>query len=202
MTLYSHREKFEKVSIMVGRIFAKLRLTPNQWTFLSLLPAVIAAYFLFLESFLYAAIFFAVASFIDLIDGSVARVTGRVTKFGAYLDTVVDRYIEGLILFGLLFATLPAFYIPHHVWIFIVLFGGMMTTYVKAAAKEKNLIQDKELKGGLLQRTERLIILFIGLLLATFDPLYLTYILVILAVLTNLSACQRFFIAWRAYRNV
>ena len=202
MTMYSHREKFEKISIKVGMIFAKLRLSPNQWTLFSLLPALIAFYFLMQGQFLLGAAFFVVSAFIDMVDGAVARVTGRVTKFGAYLDTIVDRYVEGLVLLGLVFAALPGFLIAHYVWIFIVLFGGMMTTYVKAAAKEKNLVEDKELKGGLLQRAERLIILFIGLLLAAFDPLYLTYILVLLAVLTNLSACQRFYIAWRQYRKL
>ena len=69
-----------------------------------------------------------------------------------------------------------------------------MTTYVKAAAKEKELVE-KELKGGLLERAERLIILFIGILLAYFDKFYLTYIIVVLAVLTNISALQRIIIA-------
>ena len=95
-----------------------------------------------------------------------------------------------LIVLGLFFVGLPAFYLPASVWIFIYYFGAIMTSYSKAAAKEKDLI-DKEMSGGLVERAERLIILFIGILLAVFDTMYLTYVVVLLALLTNFSALQR-----------
>ena len=201
MVLYTHREKFLGFTVKVGIIFSKLGLSPNQWTLLSLVPTFIALYFLIKEAFLQAAILFIFASFIDIVDGSVAKVTGRVTKFGGYLDNVIDRYVEGIIIFGLLFASLPnlvlsGFTIPVTALIFIYLFGGMMTTYAKASAKERDIVE-KELKGGLLQRAERLLILFVGILLAIYNPLYLTYVIAILAVLTNITAIQRIFIAFR-----
>ena len=173
MTLFKRRERFSGFSVKVGIVFSKIGLSPNQWTLLSLVPITFAFYYLINEEFLLAAGLFLISSFIDLIDGSVARVTGKETKLGAYLDTVVDRYIEGIIIIGLLFASLPDLFIPAYTWLFIYFFGAMMTTYVKAAAKEKNLIE-KELRGGLLERAERLIILFIGILLASFDKFYLT----------------------------
>lgn len=196
MTLYKRRERFSGFSVKVGIAFAKLGLSPNQWTLVTILPALVAVWFLVKEQFLWAALFFFIAAFIDLVDGSVARVTGRVTKFGAYLDTIVDRYVEGLIVFGLLFASLPNLWLPIYAWIFLYFFGALMTTYAKAAAKEKELVEE-ELKGGLMERAERLIILFIGILLAYFDPFYLTYVIVILAVLANVSALQRIWIASR-----
>ena len=201
MTFYARRSKFEKLSIKVGIGFSKLRLTPNMWTGLSLVPVLIAVYYLFFQNFLAAAVLFIISSFLDMVDGSVARVTGRVSKLGAYLDTVVDRYVEGIIIFGLLFSGLPSFYLPASAWIFLFFFGVLMTTYVKAAAKEKGLTGDRELKGGLLERAERLIILFVGILLAIWQPLYLTYVLVILAVLTNFTAIQRMLIASRMRRH-
>lgn len=200
MTLYRRRDKFAGFSVKVGIVFSKIGLSPNQWTLLSLVPITVAFYYLMNEEFLLAAVFFIISSFIDLIDGSVARVTGRVTKLGAYLDTIVDRYIEGIIIFGLLFASLPDLFIPAYAWLFIYFFGAMMTTYVKAAAKEKELVE-KELRGGILERAERLIILFIGILLASFDKFYLTYVIVVLAILANLSALQRIAIAARSGRK-
>jgi phosphatidylglycerophosphate synthase len=196
MTLYTQREKFNRLSIKIGIICSKIPLSANQWTIVSLIPAIIAFYFLTKEQFLIGAILFFVSAAIDLVDGSVARVTGTVSKFGAYLDTIIDRYVEGIIIFGLLFASLPEFLIPAYAWIFLFLFGGATTTYAKAAAKEKELIAEgKELKGGMLERAERLIILFVGMLLATINPLYLTYVLALLAVLSNISALQRIAIA-------
>jgi phosphatidylglycerophosphate synthase len=192
MALYKRRDSFQGFSIRVGIAFSKLRLSPNAWTIISLLPAFAAVYYLMQADFLIAAALFILSAFIDMVDGSVARVTGRVTRLGSYLDTVIDRYIEGIIVFGLMFAGLPGFYgIPAYAWIFVYFFGSLMTTYAKAAAKEKDLTEGKEIKGGLLERAERLIILFLGILLAIIEPVYLTYVLVLLAVLTNISAFQR-----------
>ena len=70
--------------------------------------AVIAVFFLVKQEFLVSATFFLISSFLDIVDGGVAKVTGRVSKLGAYLDTVIDRYIEGSIILGLLFLPLPA----------------------------------------------------------------------------------------------
>jgi len=190
------------VSLKIGIAFSKIGLSPNQWTLLALVPTLIALYFLIKENFLLAAIFFLISAFLEVVDGSVARVMGKVTKLGAYLDTIVDRYVEGIILFGLLFASLPSFtipilpgfVIPVYAWVFLFFFGGMLTAYAKAAAKEKNLVLE-EIKGGLLERSERLIILFLGILLAIADPLYLTYVIALLAVFTNISALQRI---WKA----
>ena len=194
MTLYKRREKFSNLSIKIGVVFSKFRLSPNQWTMISVLPVLAAVYFLYYSNFIIAAALLMISSFLDLVDGSVARVTGRSSLLGAYLDTIMDRYVEFIIILGLLFTGLPGFVLPASAWIFIYLFGAMMTTYSKAAAREKGLVRN-ELKGGILERAERLIILFVGILLAAVQPVYLTYVLVILAALTNISALQRI---WKA----
>jgi archaetidylinositol phosphate synthase len=196
MVLYKRRDRFSQFSVKVGIAFSKLPLSANEWTLLSLVPVLVAVWFLVQGQFLLAAGLFLLSAFMDLIDGSVARVTGTASKKGAYLDTVVDRYVEGLIIFGLLFAGLPGFYMPAAFWLFLYFFGAMMITYVKAAAKEKELTE-KELKGGFLERAERLIILFIGILIASFDLFYLTYTVVVLAVLSNITALQRIWAATR-----
>jgi archaetidylinositol phosphate synthase len=197
MTFYTNRERFEKLSVKLGAAFSKLGLSPNQWTMLSILPALAALYFLVNSQFLQAAAFFILSAFLDMVDGAVARVMGKATRLGAYLDTMVDRIIEFLIVLGLVFIGLPDFYLPAAVWIFIYYFGAVMTSYSKAAAKEKDLIE-KEISGGLAERAERLIILFIGILLAALDPVYLTYVIVILAFLSNFTAMQRAYIAKRS----
>ncbi len=186
--LYALRERFRRISIKVGIVFSKARLSPNHWMLLTLIPILFAFYFLVNEHFAEAALLFLLAAFFDLVDGSVARVTGKVTQTGAYLDTIMDRYVEAIIIFGLLFVSLPGYYLPAYIWLFIYLFGTMMTTYAKAAAKEK---LDKDIKGGLLERAERMIILFFGILLADYSTAYLTYIIVFLAVVSNVTALQR-----------
>jgi len=196
MVLAKRRDRFANFSVKVGLAFSKLPLSANQWTMLSLVPMFFALYFLVNQQFLLAAGLFLLSAFMDLIDGSVARVTGTVSKKGAYLDTVVDRYVEGIIILGLLFAGLPDFYLPVTAWLFVYFFGAMMTTYAKAAAKEKELTEN-ELRGGFLERAERLLILFIGILVASLDTFYLTYTIVVLAVLSNITVLQRVYSAVR-----
>jgi archaetidylinositol phosphate synthase len=197
MTFYEKRQRFENLSVRIGAAFSRLGLSPNQWTMLTIIPALLALYFLVNSQFLYAAVFFILSGFLDMVDGAVARVMGKVTKLGAYLDTMMDRYVEALIVLGLLFVSLPDFVIPASAWLFLYFMGSMLTTYAKSAAKEKELV-DKELRGGILERAERLLILFIGILLAIVDKTYLVYVIVLLAVLTNLSALQRAYIAKRS----
>ena len=184
------REKFKSISIKTGLIFGKLPLSPNQWTLFSLIPALICFYFLLKGNFLFATVFFALAAFTDVVDGAVARVQGKTTKKGAYLDTITDRYVELIIFLGLFLIELPFFYLSSNVWVFFCLFGSVMTTYSKAAAKEK-LFLESELKGGLMERPERLILLFLILLSGIFSLQYVVYLLALFAVLSNLTALQR-----------
>lgn len=197
--LYTKREIFNNLSIRVGRFFAKLKLSPNQWTLLSLLPAMASFYFLIEENFFVASIFFFIVAFIDIVDGSVARVTGRVSRKGAYLDTIADRYVEFLIIFGLFFVSYPHFIFSSKTWLMILLFGTVMTTYAKAAAFEKGLVE-RELRGGFLERAERLALLFLIILVTNFSRLYAMYLLVAAAVLTNFSALQRIVLALKSWR--
>lgn len=197
MALYKRREKIKligEISEAAGKIFAPLGLTPNQWTILALIPALLAAYFISQKEFILGALLFVVAGLIDVIDGAVARATGEVTKKGAYLDTIFDRYVEFIIILPLLFVGLPSYILPANVWLFLYLFGAMMTTYSKAAAKEKEITKE-ELRGGLLERAERLILLTIGLFAAAISINYLLFVIVVLAVLSNVSALQRISIA-------
>ncbi|MFH1895020.1 MAG: CDP-alcohol phosphatidyltransferase family protein [archaeon] len=184
------REKFKSISIKTGLIFGKLPLTPNQWTLFSLVPALICFYFLLKQDFVFAAVFFGLAAFVDVIDGAVARVQGKTTKKGAYLDTITDRYVELIVFLGLFFVSLPVFYFSSQLWIFLCLFGGLMTTYSKAAAKEK-LFLESELKGGLMERPERLLLLFFILVAGIFSLKLSLYLIVLFAVLSNLTAFQR-----------
>jgi len=193
---YGKRGRFRKYEEFIGKNFAKLGLSPNQWTTISLILAFAAFYSLIRQNFLEASVIIIITAFLDIVDGCVARTTGKACKKGAYLDTIVDRYVEFLIIFGLFFIPLPALWLPFRAWLFIYLFGAMMTTYAKSAAKEKELIKD-ELKGGILERAERMMILFAGIVIAAFNMQLLVYIIALLAILSNFSAIQRISKVWK-----
>jgi len=195
--LEAKREKFKGVSQKTGQFFSKFGSTPNQYTLISLLFVVISFSFLINLNLVLALIFFLSAAFLDFIDGAVAKFTQRETKKGAYLDTICDRYVEGIILLGFLFLPLKGFFLlPAEVWIFLAFFGSLMTTYAKAAAKEKELIK-LELKKGLLGRGERIILIFLAMLLGIFNLSWLLYPIIILAIFSNLTVLQRIYLALR-----
>jgi len=192
--LEEKREKFKELSQKTGEIFSKLGLTPNQYTLISLFFALISFYFLIKINLVLALIFFLPAAFLDFIDGAVAKFTQRETKKGAYLDTISDRYVEGIILLGFLFLPLADFLLPAKIWIFLAFFGSLMTTYSKAAAKEKELTQ-KELKKGLLGRAERIILISLAIFLGIFNLSWMLYPIIFLAVFSNLTALQRIYLS-------
>ncbi|PIV45692.1 MAG: hypothetical protein CO144_01495 [Candidatus Nealsonbacteria bacterium CG_4_9_14_3_um_filter_35_11] len=191
-----HRNLFEGLERRLGKIFSFLPITPNQCTLISVLFALISLYFLIKQNLILAIIFFIIAGFLDFVDGAVARYKNIATEMGAYLDTIADRYVEAILLFGMLFLSLPKILLPSYIWIFLILFGSILTTYAKAAAKEKDLVF-QELKGGILSRGERIILLIISLILGIFNFFWMAYLLIIIAILTNFTALQRILMAIR-----
>lgn len=199
--LEEKREKFKKISEKMGEAFAKLGLSPNQYTLFSLFFVLISFYFLTSKNLVLALIFFVIASVLDFIDGAVAKFTQRETKKGAYLDTICDRYVEGIILLGFLFLPLKGFFLlPAQVWVFLAFFGSLMTTYAKAAAKEKELVES-ELKKGLLGRAERVILISLSILLGIFNLSWIIYPIIILAIFSNITALQRIYLSLRPGQN-
>lgn len=190
--LSEKRERFKRISNWTGNVFSKLGLSPNQYTLISLIFASVAFYFLIKGRLICALIFFLLAALLDFIDGAIARFLQKETKKGAYLDTICDRYVEGIILLGFLFLPLPNLFLPARIWIFLAFFGSLMTTYAKAAAKEKGAT-DQEFKKGLLGRPERIILISSVLLLGALNLSWAIYPIVILAILANFTALQRIF---------
>jgi len=118
----------------------------------------------------------------DMLDGRVARLRGRETRFGAYLDSTMDRYSDALLYLGLmiLYARLDETLLMVLVW--VAAFGGFMTSYARARAE--SLIP--RCTVGLMERPERVVLLILGALLNR-----MVAALWIIAVLANVTAIQR-----------
>jgi len=197
--LYKKRKYFKGLSKNLGQIFSKFPLSPNQWTISSLFLAIILVYFLINQNFLISFVVCIFTISVDMVDGAVARATNKVTKFGAYLDTIIDRFIEFFIIFGLLFVDYPNFIFTSKTWLMVLLFGSLMSSYSKPSALEKGLIK-KELKGGgILEHTDRLILFLIIILISNFSLEYATYLIALTSILTIISFLQRFSIVTKRY---
>jgi len=122
------------------------------------------------------------ASLFDMMDGRVARLRGRETKFGAYLDSTMDRYSDMVLYMGLLILYARLDRTPHMVLVWVAAFGSFMTSYARARAE--SLIP--RCTVGLLERPERLVLLIAGALLNRMSA-----VLWVIAVLSNVTAIQR-----------
>jgi len=139
---------------------------------------------------------FSLSAFIDIVDGTVARVTGQASIKGAFIDGVVDRYVELLLYLGLLAYLGRGEFLglPREIWFMLLFFGSLMTTFVRAYADHRGLVKgEAELKkmGGLLERFERLMLLYAGMLLGLFNTEWLMAVVALTALLANLTALQR-----------
>jgi phosphatidylglycerophosphate synthase len=198
--LYKKRAYFDKLSNKIGMIFSKFPFSPNQWTLFGLLLTLITFYFLIQEEFLIAAVIFAFISFIDIIDGAVAKINKRTSILGAYLDTVIDRYVEFIIIIGLFLISYPTFIFSDKLWLLFLLFGSLMTSYSISAAHEEG-IEEKKLRGGILERAERMMFLFLIIIISFFSKEYALYLIAMMAVLSNITVLQRISIAINAIKK-
>jgi len=123
-----------------------------------------------------------VASVFDMLDGRVARLRGRSTRFGAYLDSTMDRYSDMVLFMGLLILYARLGRTPLMVLVWVAAFGGFMTSYARARAE--SLIP--RCTVGFLERPERILLLVVGALANR-----MVGALWIIAVLSNLTALQR-----------
>lgn len=157
--------------------------TPDMLTYVGFTLAIVTAVTLGAGFLRWGGIIMIIAALFDTLDGAVARETGQISRFGAFLDSTMDRYSESVVFVGL------AYYYSASVesrmelvLVFVAIVGSLMVSYTRARAEGLDI----ECKVGILQRPERIILLAIGLLTGWMLP-----VLWILALLANFTAVQR-----------
>jgi CDP-diacylglycerol--glycerol-3-phosphate 3-phosphatidyltransferase len=172
----------------VAMFFNRLGLTPNTLTIIGLgLVCIIAAVIAAGYEALGAVLLIFGAGF-DATDGSLARLTNRVTKFGGFLDSSLDRYADGILMLALVWRGIEL----QNRWMIILaviaLIGSFLVSYTRARAEGIGI----QMKEGWFTRLERMIVLVLGLLSTlVIGQTGLLIALGILAVLSNLTAIQR-----------
>jgi Phosphatidylglycerophosphate synthase len=167
-----------------GSLLAKTKITPNQVTIIGLLANCIVAFFIARGdlSYFVMGILIWIAGFFDALDGSVARQTGRVTKFGSFFDSVLDRYSDCVIYLGILAYFLRWGNGDYVILVAVALIGSFAVSYVRAKAESLGL--DCEI--GLMPRTARIVLLG-----AAFCVGQVFWGLLIVAVLSHVTVLQR-----------
>ncbi|MBM2810414.1 MAG: CDP-alcohol phosphatidyltransferase [Chloroflexi bacterium] len=174
-----------KQALVVGRFIGATGISPNALTLLGLLLNFVAAFIVVEGHAFVGGIAFLIASAFDMLDGAVARAMGTTSRFGAFLDSVVDRYAEAAMFAALLVASAAQ---PALVFgCTLALVGSLLVSYARARAEGLGV----DCEVGWLQRPERVVILAVGLIAVPFVPVLLTPIIWFLAVMTNLTVVQR-----------
>ena len=169
---------------------ALTRISPNVLTFVGLVINVVAALLFGFASadnnqprlFLYAGLVIIGAGIFDMVDGRVARATNQVTNFGAFFDSVIDRYSDVALFFGLL-----VYYARANRFFYVVLVAFVMTSSVLVSytrARAESLIT--QCKVGFMERPERIVLVIIGALFNRMAP-----VLWVIAVLSTITVIHR-----------
>jgi len=173
---------FKGIVEPIAGFLNKLGFTPNTMTLLGLLGNILGAYFLSKGDMRLGSIFIIVCTPFDALDGTMARLRGEVSEFGAFVDSVTDRYSELFILGGLLIHYSTTHNHTMVVLIYIAAAGSVLVSYVKARAESLKL----NANTGILTRMERYLVLAP---LLFFNQAEIA--IWILAVLANVTALQR-----------
>src|ERR1700745_2008482 len=210
----------------VVKVFIKLGLTPNIVTTIGFVLNIgVAVIFIIggeagnrgdLPYIGWAAGLILFAVLFDMLDGQVARLGNMKSTFGALYDSVLDRYSELIMFLGICYYLVAHHYFLSSIFAFIALIGSMMVSYVRARAEGLGV----EIKGGLMQRPERVVTLGLFAMLCGVTSLYIggnyklyvrgirfhifetmsifTFPIVALAILTNVTAFKRLMDAKKA----
>jgi len=169
---------------------ALTRISPNLLTFIGLIINIAAALLFGFASadnnqpllFRWAAVVIIGAGIFDMVDGRVARATNQVTEFGGFFDSVIDRYSDVALFFGLL-----VYYARAHRFFYVVMAAFVMTSSVMVSytrARAECMIE--KCKVGFMERPERIVLIIIGALFNRMAP-----VLWVLAVLSTITVIHR-----------
>jgi CDP-diacylglycerol--glycerol-3-phosphate 3-phosphatidyltransferase len=180
-----------------ARFLGRLGFSPNGLTIVGSILTASVGLIAAQGWFLAAGVCLWLFSLTDTLDGALARATNRVSPFGAFLDSVCDRFAEAAVFFGLVW-WYQANTNPLGVALAYLSFvGSIMVSYARARAEG---IGVAAAEVGWFQRPERIFVLGLGLLIAPYAPLALLGVLALLAVLTTVTVVQRVLHVARATR--
>lgn len=166
-----------------------LNINPNIVTVISPFVAVVAAYGFANHLLILATLAILFSGFLDVIDGVVARYHNKSSKFGAFLDSTMDRFVDAIIYIGIIFGGYCDWFVG-----VLAIHSAICVSYVRARAESQGV----ECNIGIAERAVRMIILMAGALIGYFaGDIYFTYIIYILVVLSYFTVAQRVVHVWR-----
>ncbi len=181
----------------VVHLFARARISPNAITIIGLLLNAVTAWVITTEHLFIAGFLVLFSGWFDMLDGVLAKTIGKISRFGALLDSTIDRISEAVLFLGLLIFYIGQNATPEIILIYVSIIGAMLVSYTRARAEGLGINGEV----GLFARPERVTLLALGLLFSKLSPISLTVALWILAVGPNLTALRRLYHGWNQTKN-
>jgi len=180
----------------LARLLSKTPITPNAITWFGFLLTAGTAALIITGHLLVAGLMVLIAGFFDILDGALARNINKVTRFGAVLDSTLDRLSEAVLLLGILALYAREQSITGILLVGAALIGSLLVSYVRARAEALDL----ECQVGLFTRAERVIVLALGLLLNQISYA-LVIALAIIGIFSFFTAGQRLLYVWKQTKS-
>ena len=175
--------------LVVGAFLGKFGVTPNMLTIAGFILNCVVAAIIASGRGQLGGVLLLFASAFDMLDGAVARSTGKTSRFGGFFDSTVDRYSEIIVYVGLLWYMLgTGDWKSGSMLVLLSATGAVMVSYARARAEAAGW----KASVGILARPERVVVLSLGLIIDR--PMWA---LIILAIATNLTAVMRIAHVWR-----
>ena len=171
---------------ILNPVASRLNINPNIVTVISPFVALVAAYGFANKLLILGTIAILLSGFLDVVDGAVARYHNRSSKFGAFLDSTMDRFADAIIYIGIIFG-------GYCEW-----FVGVLAIHSAICVRARAESQGVECNIGIAERAVRMIILMAGAIIGYFaGDIYFTYIIYILVILSYFTVGQRILHVWR-----
>jgi len=173
-----------KILYPIAKKLASIGLSPNTITVIGLLFSILYLASMYVEKLELAVFFILASGVMDALDGAVAKVTGKTTKLGAFLDSTIDRIEDSIFILGLSFLKFESLLI----YVFLAL--SLMISYMRARGESLGL----KLEGiGVMERSERIIAVFLIVIVSSFSYEVAHFILYATIALSLITFVQRFF---------
>ncbi len=185
------KEKLRSIFLIpVVNLLIKFNVHPNIITITNFILNIVPFYFYVKKLFIFGAISLVIINLLDAIDGELARKVSKTSKFGAFLDSNLDRFSESIIFLALIIAFKEDFIIQ--MLLIICAFGSFFISYIRARGEGLGIL----IKVGPMERAERIAFIFI----MSFFVNYIFYFLIVFSLLIYFTVLRRIFTGFKLLR--
>lgn len=182
------RRTFRPVLEFVASVFLKLHITPNTITVIGLLISILVAYLIIIDQLFWAGVLYFIGASMDAIDGTLARQMNVRSKFGAFLDSTLDRLGESIVIASIAIWSAQ----QENMWGVLISFAALVFSFLVSYTRARSESLGYECKVGIGTRVERFFVTVISLLFQV--PVIG---MAIIAVIAGITVVQRIYVVWK-----